>query len=111
MENGSGIMLNDALENFKKSWMEEIAKIEKDAIDSRNVDLIYLQYDFGSRLLVTSMNEDEEFTREVPLELEMLKPKLVRALATASSRYVLKNRSQWARISEALLESLKPLAE
>lgn len=74
-------MSKDTLENFKKFWEEEIAKIEKEAIDNRGVYLIYLQFQMDSTLLVASLGS--EFTREIHLELDMLESKLTIAPETA----------------------------
>jgi len=94
-------MSKQTIENFKKFWEAEIAKIEREAIDSRGVHLIYLNFGINRGLLVSSM-EEGEFTREIHLELEMLESKLTRALETARSRYRLQNHGLWARIIEGI---------
>jgi len=94
-------MSKDRIENFKKSWLEEIAKIEKRAIDSHGVYLLYLEFDRDKHLLVLGLDE-EEFTHDVLLELDMLESKLAIALETARSRYRLQNRGLWARIIEGI---------
>jgi len=91
----------DTLENFKKSWEGEIAKIEKEAIDSHGVHAIYLRFDLSKHLFIMGLNENE-FTHDIHLELEMLTAKIARALETARSRYRLKNRGLWARIVEGI---------
>lgn len=89
------------VEDFKKTWLEEIAKIEKRAIDSRGVYLVSLQFDRDKILFEMGLTE-EEFTHDLWLELEMLESKLSIALETARSRYELQNRSLWARIIESI---------
>jgi len=98
-------MPKDALENFKRFWEGEIAKIEKEAIDNDGVNLIRLHFEKDRLLLETSMNE-EDFTQEVHLELNMLESKLTVALETARSRYRLRNRGLWARIFGGIVEKL-----
>jgi len=94
-------MFKEKIENFKKSWLEETAKIEKRAIDSHGVYLIYLQFVRDRHILEMGLNE-EEFSHDVLLELDMLESKLSIALETARSRYRLQNRTLWARIIEGI---------
>ena len=94
-------MSKDKIENFKKSWLEEIAKIETRAIDSHGVYLIYLRFDREKHLFIMGLTE-EEFTHDVLLELDILESKLSIALETARSKYRLQNLSLWARIIEGI---------
>jgi hypothetical protein len=88
-------------DEFKKSWLEEISKIENRAIDSEGVYRIYLQYMTGSLMLHIDRVEDES-TRDFRRELTILESKLVVALETARSKYRLQNRGLWARIIEGI---------
>jgi len=74
-------MSKHTFESFKKFWMEEIGRIENEAIDSQGIRRIYLQYEINSTFFQLNLSE-EEFN-ELHLELEMLQSKLVRALETA----------------------------
>jgi len=96
-------MSKDKIESFKKSWLEEIAKIEKQAIDSRGVYLIYLSFDRDKHVFKMGLTE-EEFSHDVLQELDMVESKLSIALETARSRYELQNRSFWGRVIESISE-------
>lgn len=93
------------LENFKKFWEEEIAKIEKETIDSDGVHAIYLRFDLAKHLFIMGLDEDE-FTHDVHLELELLEAKIARALETALSKYKLKNRGLWTRIVKEMIDKI-----
>lgn len=94
-------MSKDTFKNFKKIWLREIAKIEKEAIDSRGVHIIYLRFSLAKHTFEIGLDENE-FTHDIWLELEMLEAKLTRALETARSGYRLQNRGLWARIVEGI---------
>ena len=98
-------MPKDTFENFKGFWEGEIAKIEKEAIDNDGVNLIRLRFEHDSLHLEMSMNE-EYFTKEMHLELNMLESKLTVALEIARSRYKLRNRGLWARIFGGIVKKL-----
>jgi len=97
-------MPKDILENFKKSWEGEIAKIEKEAIDGNGISLIRLHFEHGKLML--EMNRTEESFTEEMHELDMLKSKLEVALQIAHSRYRLQNRSLWARIFGGIFKKI-----
>jgi len=98
-------MSKGTLEIFKENWERQIAKIEKEAIDSDGVNLIRLHFQRDRAILELSMNE-REFTRQVQVELDMLESKLTIALETARSRYRLRNRGLWARIFGGIIEKI-----
>jgi len=95
-------MSKEKVETFKKSWLEEIAKIEKRAIDSHGVYLIYLQFVRDISILKMGLRREKEFSHDVLLELNMIESKLSIALETARSKYRLQNRTLWARIIEGI---------
>ena len=98
-------MSKDTLENFKRFWEGEIAKIEKEAIDSDGIHAIYLRFDLAKHLFIIGLDRNE-FTHDVYLELEMLEAKIARALETARSKYKLHNRALWARIIGGIIDKL-----
>lgn len=98
-------MSKDTLENFKRSRQVEIAKIEKEAIDSDGVHAIYLRFDLAKHLFIIGLDENE-FTHDVYLELEMLEAKITRALETARTKYKLHNRALWTRIIGGIIDKL-----
>lgn len=89
-------MAKVTLEDFKKNWEEQIAKIEKQALDNEAVYNINLHFDKDKLMFKTFLHE-EEFTHDMLLELDMLEYKLVVALETANSRFKLENRGILAR--------------
>jgi hypothetical protein len=95
-------MSRELLEKFKKSWLEEIEKIQDRAIDSEGVHSIYSDFSSARSYLQVKLmlnnSSDEDFMEE----LDIIESKLVIALETARSRYRLKNRGLWARIAEGI---------
>ena len=98
-------MSENSLGNFKKNWEPQIAKIEKEAIDSDGVNLIRLQFDRDKHLFEMGLNQSE-FTHEVYLELDMLESRLTVALEIARSRFKLEHRGILARIFGGTLDKL-----
>lgn len=90
----------ETFEKFRKSWLEEIAKIENRAIDSEGVYSIYSKFRQDVFYIKIDMTEDE-FNKQF-IEINMLNSKLTVALETARSRYRLENRGLWARIAEGI---------
>lgn len=91
-------MPSEEFEKFKKSWLEEIAKIENRAIDSEGVYQIYQRFRFD---VVHIFMAEEDYVNNQS-EIDILDSKLTVALETARSRYRLENRSLWARIVEGI---------
>lgn len=98
-------MAKVALEDFKKNWEEQIAKIEKQALDNEAVYNINLHFDKDKLRFKTFLHE-EEFTHDMLLELDMLESKLVVALETANSRFKLENRGILARAFDGILRKI-----
>jgi len=96
-------MSKQTFENFKQFWEGEIAKIKNEAIDGDGMRLIRLHFDINKHLLTAYMNE-EEFTREVHLELRMLESKFEIALQIAHSRFRLKNRGILASVFGGIVD-------
>jgi hypothetical protein len=94
-------MFSEAFENFKKSWLEEVTKIESRAIDSEGVYGIYLNFDRDRLSLEMNMSEDE-MTSGISTEFDVIEAKLVVALETARSKFRLQNFGLWARIAEGI---------
>jgi uncharacterized protein (TIGR02391 family) len=86
-------MAKVTLEDFKKNWEEQIAKIEKQALDNENVSMINLHFS-KDKLKFKSGLSRKEFTRDKMLELDMLESKLTVALETANSRFKLENKGK-----------------
>lgn len=89
-------MAKVTLENFKKNWKEQIAKVEKQALDNENVSTIRLHFS-KDKLKFKSGLSGKEFTRDVMLELDMLESKLTVALETANSRFKLENKGKFRK--------------
>jgi hypothetical protein len=90
--------MTKTVEDFKKAWEEEIAKIEKTPIDSQGTYRISLNFRINrGRLRLTGEESDQEYQ-----QLNNLESKLHVALETSRSLYTLKNRSIWARIAESI---------
>jgi hypothetical protein len=89
-----------AFEKFKKSWLEEIEKIENRAIDSEGVYRIYTRF-LGDVLQLRIGMTDEEEDR-LDNDINMLESKLTVALETARSRFRKENFGLWARIAEGI---------
>jgi hypothetical protein len=92
----------EAFEKFKKSWLQEIAKIENRAIDSEGVHSIYLHFDRDRLWIQMHMMLESDLMRNFVAELDIIESKLIVALETARSRYRLENRGLWARIAEGI---------
>jgi hypothetical protein len=92
--------MNKTVEDFKKTWEEQIAKIEKRPIDSRGTYLIYLDFSLNRGRLELTMTEEE--SEENLEELNNLESKVRVALETSRSLFSLQNRSIWARIAESI---------
>jgi len=95
----------DAFEIFKDTWEEQIAKIEKEALDSDAVYSIRLDFHKGKIFLEATMMENK-FTREVIVELNSLESKLNVALETARSRFKLRHRGILARIFGGIFDKI-----
>lgn len=88
--------MNKTIEDFKKTWEEQIAKIEKTLIDSHGTYMIYLNFRINrGRLKLTGEESEEDWQ-----ELNNLESKVRVALETSRSMFNLQNRSIWARIAE-----------
>jgi len=98
-------MSKTTLKDFKEFWEGEIVKIEKEAIDSDGVHAIYLRFDLAKHLFIMGLDEDE-FTHDVYLELEMLEAKIARALETARSKYRLENRGLWSKVIGGMIDKI-----
>jgi hypothetical protein len=90
----------EEFEKFKKSWLEEIAKIENRAIDTQGVYRIYNHFRLDVLYVKIDMTE-KEFNKQFN-EMNILDSKLRVALETARSRYNLENHGLWARIAEGI---------
>ena len=84
-----------AFENFKKHWLEEIAKLEKISVDGDGTARVYNEFHIGS-LSISHLMENEEFR-----ELDNLEAKLTVALEIARSRYRTENPNWWDRLVES----------
>lgn len=90
--------MNKTVEDFKKTWEEEITKIEKVPMDSQGTYRISLNFRINrGRLKLTGEESEQEYQ-----QLNNLESKLYVALETSRSLYALKNRSIWARIAEGI---------
>lgn len=98
-------MSKQTFENLRQFWEEEIGNIRNEAIDGDGVRFIRLHFDLNRHLFTLGMNE-EDFTRDVHLELEMLESKLEIALQIAHSRFRLKNRGILASIFGGIFDKL-----
>jgi hypothetical protein len=98
-------MVKVTLEDFKKNWEEQIAKVEKQALDNEAVNMIRLYFDENELMFEMGLSE-QEFTHDIMLEIDMLESKLAVALETANSRFKLENRGIIARAFNGLLEKI-----
>ena len=92
-----------ALEDFKKSWDDQITKIEKQALDNAALRMIYLHYHKDETLFKMGLSA-KEFTHDVMLNLDMLQSRLAIALETANSRFKLENRGIFAKIFSGIVD-------
>lgn len=94
-------MSESNFEKFKKTWEEQINKLENATLDTRAVHLLYLAFDRGEIGLELSLHS-LAFTWDMMLEINLLKSRLIRVLETARTRYIMQRHSIWARIFESL---------
>jgi len=100
-----------SLNDFKEFWEGEIAKIEKEPLDSGGARRILLRFRFAKDYFLLSLREDK-ITSDVIVELTNLEAKIVRALETARSRYHLKSlKCLRSSIFNALKEIISKVVE
>ena len=92
----------EVTERLKKSWLEEIPKIENRAIDSEGIHNIYDQFKHDALLAGFNQIVESGSYPEIVTEFNVIESKLIVALETARSRYRLENRGLWARIAEGI---------
>jgi len=94
-------MNENNFENFKKTWVEQIKKLENAVIDTRSAHFLYLCFHRDENLLHLSMPSGG-FTWGRLMEISLLHSKLVRVIETTRTRYMMQRRSIWDKISERL---------
>jgi hypothetical protein len=96
--------MNKTVEDFEKTWEEQIAEIEKRPIDSRGTYKIYANFSLNRGRLQLGLKltmTEEEFYETVP-ELDNLESKVKVALETSRSKYSLQKLGVSARIVESI---------
>jgi hypothetical protein len=92
----------EIIEKFKKSWLEEISKIENREIDSEGIHNIYAEFQHDLFLIDMKKIVESGDYPDFLTDFSIIQSKLIIALETACSRYRLKNRGLWARIAEGI---------
>jgi hypothetical protein len=92
--------------DFKKSWEEQITKIETRALDNDAVSRISLHFDLDKLHFQMSLDEEEKEETDVLIGLNMLESKLQIALETANSRFRLENRGIWAKAFNGIFDKV-----
>jgi uncharacterized protein (TIGR02391 family) len=72
-------MVKATLEDLKRKWLEQIAKIENQTLNKEAVFGIYLHFQ-NDKLIFKMGLPEKELTRDIMLELDMLESKLTVAL-------------------------------
>lgn len=97
------------LEDFERTWEEQIQRIREQPIDSRGARLIYLEFHINRGLL--RFNRIGQEGAQNYQRLRNLETKLTVAVETSRSNYSLQNLSTWGRISESLTKVLDSILE
>lgn len=99
-------MTKVSLDDFKREWEEQIAKIENRELDDDAVRMIRLNFDLNKIKFQMFLKEEEIEDDGAYLKLDMLESKLEVALETANCRFKLQNRGVWARAFNGFFEKI-----
>jgi hypothetical protein len=89
-------MAKTDFEMFERSWLEEIAKLDKGMIDGHGAQQLYLNFDRD--IIRLKMSMPALSAPNMGLEIGLLRSKLTRAIEMAHTRYDLQNKKLLAKI-------------
>ncbi len=95
-----------SLEDFTKAWEQEIARIDKKAMDDKAVNSMRLHYELN-QMQFKVLAAEEPDKKDIYLKLELLQSKLEAALRQANSRFKLQNHGRRANAFSRLFHKPK----